>query len=106
MVTQNKGSGGWIDFWVVCDAAKLLPVLLRRQRHPLPGADHRREFPEGFSNTAVMKDTGNNFNLFEASKFYQVQGTNQYQLIVEAIGVTRPPTTPSTTPGEGSRLPR
>jgi endo-1,4-beta-xylanase len=21
IVTQNKGSGGWIDFWVICDTA-------------------------------------------------------------------------------------
>jgi hypothetical protein len=89
VVTQNKGSGGWIDFWVVCDAANCYLFFSDDNGTLYRAQTTVANFPEGFSNTVVvMKDTSNKFNLFEASNIYKVQGTNQYLLIVEAIGST------------------
>jgi endo-1,4-beta-xylanase len=89
VVTQNKGSGGWIDFWVICDSANCYLFFSDDNGTLYRAQTTVANFPAGFGNTVVvMKDTSNRFNLFEASNVYKVQGTNQYLLIVEAIGST------------------
>src|SRR6185436_6657025 len=43
------------------------------------------QFPNGFTNTVIAAQDSK-YALFEASNVYKVQGTNQYLLLVEAIG--------------------
>ncbi len=43
------------------------------------------QFPNGFTNTVIAAQDSRN-NLFEASNVYKIQGSNQYLLLVEAIG--------------------
>ncbi|MFF1604740.1 non-reducing end alpha-L-arabinofuranosidase family hydrolase [Streptomyces mirabilis] len=43
------------------------------------------QFPSGFTNTVIALQDSKNA-LFEASNVYKVQGSNQYLLLVEAIG--------------------
>lgn len=86
IVTQNKGSGGWIDFWVICDSANCYLFFSDDNGTLYRAQTTIANFPNGFGNTVVvMKDTTNKFNLFEASNVYKVAGANQYLLIVEAI---------------------
>jgi len=76
--SPDKAGGGWIDFWVICDAANCYLFFSDDNGHPVSSADHVANFPSGFGNTVVvMKDTSNRFNLFEASNVYKVQGTNR-----------------------------
>jgi hypothetical protein len=87
IIQQNIGSGFWVDMWVICDAANCYLFSSDDNGHLYRSQTTLANFPSGFdANTVIaMQDTNRN-NLFEASNVYKVQGTNQYLLIVEAIG--------------------
>lgn len=85
IVTQNKGKGGWIDFWTICDASNCYLFFSDDNGHLYRAQTTLANFPNGFGNTTiVMSDS--TYALFEASNVYKVSGTNQYLLLVEAIG--------------------
>ncbi|MER6080716.1 non-reducing end alpha-L-arabinofuranosidase family hydrolase [Streptomyces sp. NPDC001833] len=85
IVTQNKGNGTWIDFWVICDTADCHLFFSDDNGHLYRADTSLANFPNGFGNTQmVMSDAKN--NLFEATNVYKVAGTNQYLLLQEAIG--------------------
>ncbi|MER5755388.1 non-reducing end alpha-L-arabinofuranosidase family hydrolase [Streptomyces sp. NPDC002088] len=85
VVTQNKGNGGWIDFWTTCDSANCYLFFSDDNGHLYRAQTTLANFPNGFgSTTIVMSDS--QYSLFEASNVYKVSGTNQYLLLVEAIG--------------------
>lgn len=87
IVTQNKGDGTWIDFWVICDTADCHLFFSDDNGHIYRAQTSLANFPNGFGNTRiVLSDT--KFNLFEASNVYKVAGSNQYLLLQEAIGST------------------
>lgn len=87
IVTQNKGNGGWLDFWVICDATNCYLFFSDDNGHLYRAQTTLANFPNGFGNTSiVMSDTP--ANLFEAANVYKIAGQNQYLLIVEAIGST------------------
>ncbi|WP_110944573.1 non-reducing end alpha-L-arabinofuranosidase family hydrolase [Streptomyces niger] len=85
VVRQNKGNGGWIDFWTVCDSANCYLFFSDDNGHLYRAQTTLANFPNGFGNTTlVMSDS--KYALFEASNVYKVSGTNKYLLLVEAIG--------------------
>jgi len=85
VVTSNKGSGGWIDFWVVCDSSNCYLFFSDDNGHLYRAQTTLANFPSGFgSTTLVMSDS--QYSLFEASNVYKLSGLNQYLLLVEAIG--------------------
>jgi hypothetical protein len=87
IVTQNKGDGTWIDFWVICDTADCHLFFSDDNGHIYRAQTSLANFPNGFGNTRiVLSDT--KFNLFEATNVYKVQGSDQFLLIQEAIGST------------------
>ncbi|MFD9357283.1 non-reducing end alpha-L-arabinofuranosidase family hydrolase [Streptomyces sp. NPDC060031] len=87
IVTQNKGNGGWIDFWTICDTADCYLFFADDNGHIYRAQTTLANFPNGFGNTQlIMSDAPN--NLFEASNIYRVQGRNEYLMVVEAIGST------------------
>jgi hypothetical protein len=85
IVTQNKGPGGWIDFWVVCDPATCYLFFSDDNGHLYRAQTSLASFPNGFTNTQIVL-TDSRFALFEASNVYKIAGQNRYLLIVEAIG--------------------
>ena len=85
IVTQNKGNGQWIDFWNVCDASTCYLFFSDDNGHLYRAQTSLANFPNGFGNTQIVL-SDSQFALFEASNVYRVQGSNQYLLIVEAIG--------------------
>ncbi|WP_406335950.1 non-reducing end alpha-L-arabinofuranosidase family hydrolase [Streptomyces sp. NBC_00203] len=87
IVTQNKGNGTWIDFWVICDTANCHLFFSDDNGHIYRAQTSLANFPNGFGNTQmVMSDTKN--NLFEATNVYKVVGSDQYLLLQEAISNT------------------
>jgi hypothetical protein len=85
IITQN---GGWLDFWVICDAAYC---------HLFFSDDHGRwykartaigSFPNGFGTPTVVMQDAEAGRLFEGSSVYKVRGTNRYLALVEAFDST------------------
>ncbi|MGC4092636.1 MAG: non-reducing end alpha-L-arabinofuranosidase family hydrolase [Polyangiaceae bacterium] len=88
IVTQNKGSGTWIDFWVICDDTNCHLFFSDDNGHLYRSRTTKASFPSGFGDPViVMTDTLP--NLFEASNVYKIKGTNKYLLLVEAIAQGR-----------------
>jgi Glycosyl hydrolase family 62/Cellulose binding domain len=85
IVTQNKGPGQWIDFWVICDSANCYLFFSDDNGHQYRAQTTLANFPNGFGNTQIFL-TDSRFALFEGSAVYKIQGQNRYLLIVEAIG--------------------
>lgn len=86
IVTQNKGSGQWIDFWVICDAADCSLFFSDDNGHVYRAQTSLANFPNGFGNTQIVLSESNPNALFEGTNVYNVSGSNQYLLIQEAIG--------------------
>ncbi|MBO1331415.1 non-reducing end alpha-L-arabinofuranosidase family hydrolase [Streptomyces sp. VRA16 Mangrove soil] len=85
VVTQNKGNGGWIDFWTICDTSNCYLFFSDDNGHLYRAQTSLANFPNGFGNTQIVM-TDSKYALFEASNVYKVSGTGQYLLVVEAIG--------------------
>jgi hypothetical protein len=84
-VLANKGSGGWLDFWIICDDA-LCHLFFTDDN----GSFYRSQtsveaFPEGFVDPVIALK-GTKETLFEGSSTYRVDETNQYLTLIEAFG--------------------
>jgi len=86
IISQNIGSGYWVDMWVICDAVNCYLFSSDDNGHLYRSETTLAQFPSGFTNTVIAAQDANRNNLFEASNVYKVDGANQYLLIVEAIG--------------------
>ncbi|WP_063733435.1 non-reducing end alpha-L-arabinofuranosidase family hydrolase [Streptomyces sp. RTd22] len=86
IIKQNIGNGYWVDMWVICDSANCYLFSSDDNGHLYRSQTTLAQFPNGFTNTVIAAQDSNKYALFEASNIYKVQGSNQYLLIVEAIG--------------------
>lgn len=86
IIRQNIGSGYWVDMWVICDSANCYLFSSDDNGHLYRSQTTLGQFPNGFTNTVIAAQDPNKYALFEASNVYKVQDTNQYLLLVEAIG--------------------
>jgi endo-1,4-beta-xylanase len=89
IISQNIGSGFWVDMWVICDSAHCYLFSVDDNGHLYRSRTTVRQFPHGFgdgSNTVIAASDPNRFDFFEADNVYQVAGSNTYLLIMEAIG--------------------
>ena len=85
IVTQNKGAGSWLDFWMICDSANCYLFSSDDNGHIYRSQTTLANFPNGFGNTVIaLQDS--RFALFEGTAVYKVQNTNLYLLLQEAIG--------------------
>jgi endo-1,4-beta-xylanase len=85
IIRQNIGNGYWVDMWVICDSANCYLFSSDDNGHLYRSQTTVGQFPGGFTNTVIAAQDSKNA-LFEASNVYKVQGSNQYLLLVEAIG--------------------
>ncbi|MYS88650.1 MULTISPECIES: non-reducing end alpha-L-arabinofuranosidase family hydrolase [Streptomyces] len=85
IIRQNIGNGHWVDMWVICDSANCYLFSSDDNGHLYRSQTTVGQFPNGFTNT-VIAARDSKYALFEASNVYKVQGSNQYLLLVEAIG--------------------
>jgi endo-1,4-beta-xylanase len=81
-------SGGWLDFWVICDAQFC---------HLFFSNDHGRfyksktpidRFPRGFDQPVVVMEDPEAGRLFEACNVYKLAGSGKYLALVEAFDKT------------------
>lgn len=86
IIQQNIGNGYWVDMWVICDSANCYLFSSDDNGHLYRSQTTLGNFPNGMTNTVIAMQDANRNNLFEASNVYKVQGSNQYLLLVEAIG--------------------
>ncbi|MFI9247508.1 non-reducing end alpha-L-arabinofuranosidase family hydrolase [Streptomyces sp. NPDC053086] len=86
IIRQNIGSGYWVDMWVICDSANCYLFSSDDNGHLYRSQTTVGQFPNGFTNTVIAAQDSDRHALFEASNVYKVQGSNQYLLLVEAIG--------------------
>ncbi|HJP79028.1 MAG TPA: non-reducing end alpha-L-arabinofuranosidase family hydrolase [Pseudonocardiaceae bacterium] len=86
IIKQNIGHGYWVDMWVICDSANCYLFSADDNGHLYRSQTSLSSFPNGFTNTAIAASDSNPQNLFEADNVYQVQGGNEYLLVMEAIG--------------------
>ncbi|MFG2101011.1 non-reducing end alpha-L-arabinofuranosidase family hydrolase [Micromonospora echinaurantiaca] len=86
IVTQNKGNGAWLDFWMICDTANCYLFSSDDNGNIYRSQTTLANFPNGFGNTQFALRDSNAFNLFEGTAVYKVAGSNQYLLLQEAIG--------------------
>lgn len=84
IITQNKGSGGWVDQWVICDSVNCYHFSSDDNGHLYRFQTSIANFPNGMGSGVIALSDSNKNNLFEASNVYNVGGT--YLLIVECIG--------------------
>ena len=87
-ISRNIGNGYWVDMWVACDSANCHLFSSDDNGHLYRSQTTLANFPNGFSEPVIALQDSNRNNLFEASNVYKVAGTDQYLLIVEAIGAT------------------
>ncbi|MFH9860388.1 non-reducing end alpha-L-arabinofuranosidase family hydrolase [Streptomyces sp. NPDC017202] len=85
IIRQNIGNGYWVDMWVICDSANCHLFSSDDNGHLYRSQTSVGQFPNGFTNTVIAAQDSK-YALFEASNVYRVQDTNQYLLLVEAIG--------------------
>ncbi|MFJ9582371.1 non-reducing end alpha-L-arabinofuranosidase family hydrolase [Streptomyces acidicola] len=86
IIRQNIGNGYWVDMWVICDSTNCYLFSSDDNGHLYRSQTTLGQFPGGFTNTVIAAQDSNKYALFEASNVYKVQGSNQYLLLVEAIG--------------------
>ena len=75
---------GWLDFWVICDAAKAHLFFTSLDGRMWLAETTLSRFPNGFGTPQVALQA----DLFEASHTYRLKGTDQYLTLVEAQGST------------------
>ncbi|MFG1706246.1 non-reducing end alpha-L-arabinofuranosidase family hydrolase [Nonomuraea sp. M3C6] len=86
IIRQNIGNGYWVDMWVICDTVNCYLFSSDDNGHLYRSQTTVANFPNGFTNTVIAMQDANRNNLFEAANVYKIKGTNQYLLLVEAIG--------------------
>jgi endo-1,4-beta-xylanase len=89
VVTQNQGAtGGWLDFWVICDSANCYLFFSDDNGHWYRSQTAVADFPNGFANTVVVMQDTTPSRLFEASNVYLMKNTGKYLALVEAYDAT------------------
>ncbi|KAK0709922.1 glycosyl hydrolase family 62-domain-containing protein [Lasiosphaeria miniovina] len=89
IITQNIGSGYWVDMWAICDAANCHLFSSDDNGHLYRSQTALANFPSGFTSasTVIALSDKNKDNVFEASCVYALPGDKpSYLLLVEAIG--------------------
>jgi len=85
--TANRGNGGWLDFFVICDDANCHLFFTDDDGEMFRSQTALGDFPGGFGDATVaiqgVKET-----VFEGSMTYRLKGRNAYLTLVEAFGPT------------------
>jgi endo-1,4-beta-xylanase len=87
-VRVNKGTGGWLDFWVICDDANCFLFFSDDFGHWYRSQTTIDQFPKGFGEPAVVMSDPVASHLFEASNVYKMKDTGKYLALVEAYDST------------------
>jgi len=83
-VKDAKGSGGWLDFWVICDEASCYLFFTDDNGELFRSRTSIEDFPNGFDEPVIALQ-GTKETLFEGGATYHVQETGRYLTLVEAL---------------------
>ena len=83
-VRTNKGTGGWLDFWVICDDANCFLFFSDDFGHWYRSQTTIDQFPKGFGEPTIVMSDPVASHLFEASNVYKMKDTGKYLALVEA----------------------
>jgi endo-1,4-beta-xylanase len=83
-VRINKGTGGWLDFWVICDDASCFLFFSDDFGHWYRSQTTIDQFPKGFGEPTIVMSDRVASHLFEASNVYKMKDTGKYLALVEA----------------------
>ncbi|MDC0766978.1 non-reducing end alpha-L-arabinofuranosidase family hydrolase [Streptomyces sp. HD] len=72
IVTENKGQGGRLDFWVICDDTDCYLFSSDGNGHQCRSRTTVAEFPNGFRDTTIVLSEPSRFDLFEAGNVYRL----------------------------------
>jgi hypothetical protein len=75
-----EGVSQWIDFWVICDAAKAHLFFTSLDGRMWRAETALADFPHGWTTPQVVLQA----DIFEASHIYRLKGQNHYVALVEA----------------------
>ena len=87
-VRTNKGTGGWLDFWVICDDANCFLFFSDDNGHWYRSQTTIDQFPEAFGEPTIVMSDPVASHLFEASNVYKMKDTGKYLALVEAFDAT------------------
>lgn len=85
-VQAHKGTGGWLDFWTICDDAHCHLFFTDDNGALYRSQTTIADFPTGFGEPVVAIQ-GTKETLFEGSSTYYVEETKSYLTLVEAFGL-------------------
>jgi endo-1,4-beta-xylanase len=86
IITQN--GGGWLDFWVICDAASCHLFFSDNHGRWYSSKTSIGQLPKGFAEPVVVMQDANAGRIFEASNVYTMNGTGQYLALIESFDQT------------------
>jgi endo-1,4-beta-xylanase len=81
-------NGGWLDFWVICDAQHCHLFFSNDKGRWYKSKTTVDKFPYGMSEPAVVMQDAEAGRLFEACNVYKIGGTNKYLALIEAFDST------------------
>jgi len=86
-VLANQGTGFWLDFWTICDAARCHLFFTDDNGGFYRSDTDVQSFPQGFGEPVVVMKASKG-DLFEGGATYHVAGRDQYLTMIEAFGPT------------------
>ena len=85
IVRDNKGNGGWLDFWVICDDVNCHLFFTDDNGHFYRSQTALGDFPSGFGEPVIALE-GTREALFEGGATYRIAGSEKYLTLIEAFG--------------------
>ena len=83
-----KDNGGWLDFWVICDAQSCHLFFSNDKGRWYKSKTSVAQFPYGFSDPVVLLEDAEAGRVFEACNVYKINGANTYLALIEAFDAT------------------
>jgi endo-1,4-beta-xylanase len=87
-IIENSDLSG-IDYWVICDDADCYMFFSANNSVLYRARTTKEAFPEGFEGTTEIVMQDELYRLYDACNVYRLEGTDQYLLLVSAIGEGR-----------------
>jgi len=84
----DQNGGGWLDYWVICDAAYCHLFFSSNQGFWYKSKTSIDAFPGGFEEPVVVLHDTNHGRVFEGSNVYKMRGQARYLALIEAFDQT------------------
>lgn len=78
-------NGGWLDFWVICDAGSCHPFFSDDKGRFYRSTTSVEQFPRGFSEPVVVMADAEAARLYEACNVYKLKSSGKFLALIEAF---------------------